>query len=300
MSRRSGPPSAPGLCLALVTPVPERIAAFRDVLAARGFRITVFRDAWSLIQTLAAQPWLAVVLHGQGAAFREPVEQVMERDPALPVAVATNLDPGAFHEAAEGLGLLEALPEHPGAEAVEPFLEGLRGIARLDPEVEAAQARMDAMTRRLHPHCVVCWDRHPFGLKVDYLATGTHTVEGTFGCGASYEGYRGVVHGGIVSSLLDGAMAACVLAKGLEAYTVDLRVRFRNATEAGRPAVIRATWVGGEGPLHHLLASLEQDGKVRASARAKFFEGCPDQPSQPMPGGAGIRPFLSQARKRPQ
>ena len=29
------------------------------------------------------------------------------------------------------------------------------------------------------------------------------------------------------SSLLDGAMVSCLLAKGVEAYTVDLRVRYR-------------------------------------------------------------------------
>jgi hypothetical protein len=44
---------------------------------------------------------------------------------------------------------------------------------------------------------------------------------------------------------------------------------------------------------------LLQGGKVRASARAKFFEGRPNHPVRPMPGGPGMREFLSQARRRP-
>lgn len=85
---------------------------------------------------------------------------------------------------------------------------------------------------------------------------------------------------------------------GLEAYTVELRVRFRAAVATGVPATIRGTWLRAEGPLHLLHASLEQGGKVCAHARAKFFEGSPNQPSQAVPGGAGMRQLLGQARKR--
>ena len=162
----------------------------------------------------------------------------------------------------------------------------------------SAQASLDAMGRKHHPRCVVCWDRHPFGLKVCYQATWEHTVEGHFACDRSYEGYADVIHGGIVSSLLDGAMVSCLLAKGLEAYTVDLRVRYKTAVSVGTPAVIRGEWLRSEGPCHLLQATLEQNGKVRARARTKFFEGTPNQPSQPLPGGDGMRQLLSQARKR--
>ena len=178
------------------------------------------------------------------------------------------------------------------------LLAKLRAIGGLDPAVEAAQARLDASRFKLHPHCVVCWDRHPFGLQVDYRVTSVHGVEGVFPCGKSYEGYEGIVQGGIVSSLLDGAMASCMLAMGLAAYTVDLKVRFRGPVRTGRPAVLKGEWNRGQGPLHLLTATLEQEGKVRASARAKFYQGTPDQEPLPLQGGSGMRHLLSQARKR--
>jgi acyl-coenzyme A thioesterase PaaI-like protein len=161
-----------------------------------------------------------------------------------------------------------------------------------------AQTQLEAMGRRCHPRCVVCWDRHPFGLKVAFRIAGEHTVEGRFACASSYEGYAGVIHGGIVSSLLDGAMVSCLMAKGLEAYTIDLQVRYKAAVEVGVPAVIRGEWLRAEGPFHLLQATLEQGGKVRARARAKFFEGSPNRPSRPLPGGDGMRQLLNQARKR--
>ena len=239
-----------------------------------------------------------MILDGLQMPFQGFVESLLEINASLNVAVITDLEPEAFHEASEGLGILCPLPPDPGASDAEPLLERLRAVGGLDPVIEAAQVRLDAMSREYHPHCVVCGTHHPFGLKVDYRVTGEHTVEGRFDCGSSYQGYSNVVHGGIVSSLLDGAMVSCLLAKGVEAYTVDLRVRYRAAVATGVPATIRGEWLRAEGPMHLLQATLEQDGKVCARARAKFFEGKPNQPSQPMPGGAGVRHLLNQARKR--
>jgi len=286
------------LRVAIASSRPERIASFGTELEIRGFRVDDFRDAWSLLEAARGTTWNIVLLDGHTLPVRENLERLMEINACQQVAVITNQDADAFHEATEGLGVLTPVPAHPTPEDVEPLLERLRAVGALDPRVEAAQAHLNAMSRKHHPNCVVCWDRHPVGLKVDYRVTGEHTVEGTFGCGKFYEGYSNVVHGGIVSSLLDGAMASCILAKGLEAYTVELKIRYRSAVETGVPATIRGQWLRSAGPIHLLHATLEQNGKVRASARAKFFEGTPNQPSQPMPGGAEVRNLLSQARKR--
>jgi len=160
------------------------------------------------------------------------------------------------------------------------------------------QRRLENTREALHEHCVVCWDRHPFGLKVPYRVLDERTVEGRFPCGKSFEGYSDVLHGGIVSSLLDGAMANCVLARGLEAYTVDLRLRFRGAVRIGIEATIRGEWLRSEGPLHLLQASLSQGGRTLVTARAKFFSGRPTGSPQPMPTGAGSRELVREARKR--
>jgi len=284
--------------VAMVTTRVGQLATFREGLEQRSIRVEAFADAWSFLQEARSRTWNLVIVDGLRLPFIEVIEKMLEINASLNTAVMTDLEASAFHDAGEGLGILCGLPAIPCAADVAPLLEKLQAVGGLAPVIETAQSHLDALRGKHHPHCVVCWDRHPFGLKVDFRVTGEHTVEASFGCGKFYEGYENILHGGIVSTLLDGAMASCILAKGLEAYTVDLRVRYRAAVETGVPALIRGEWLRSEGPIHLLHATLEQGGKVRASARAKFFEGTPNQPSQPMPGGAGIRHFLSQARKR--
>lgn len=284
--------------IALLSLRKSALSTFCMAMESSGFQIDAFGDAWSLLKAAPEARWNLVVLDAVSAPFRPVVEALLNVDAGIPVAVLSAVAPEGFHAESEGLGILQALPSVPSLEDVPPLLERLRAVGRLDPRIESAQHLLDAMTREHHAQCVVCWDRHPFGLKVDYRVMGEHTVEGAFACGHSYQGYTNVVHGGIVSSLLDGAMASCTLAKGIKAYTVDMRVRFRGPVETGIPAVIRGEWVRNEGPIHLITASILQEGKVKATARAKFFEGSPGKPSQPMPTNTALRGLLTQARKR--
>ncbi|MBK8793810.1 MAG: PaaI family thioesterase [Holophaga sp.] len=285
--------------VALVTAREGALMALPDGLERRSARVEIFADAWSFLQAARRKAWELVIVDGLNQPFRDLIERLLNIDARANTAVLTELAPEAFHHASEGLGVLCSLTAAPGEAELAPLLERLQALGALDPGIETAQGRLDTLKNRLHAHCVVCWDRHPFGLKVDFRVTGEHTVEGAFGCGKSYEGFGNVVHGGIVSSLLDGAMASCLLAKGIAAYTVDLRVRFRGAVETGLPATIRGEWLRGEGPVHLVHATIEQGGKVRASARAKFFEGNLGGPGQALPRGAGLRALLNHARRRP-
>lgn len=288
--------------VALITRRETGLSILRSALEGRGIELDCFAETDDLLGAARIRSWSAVIVDGLAVPFRETVERLMEVNAGLNTAVITDLEPAAFHDAGEGLGILCALPEEPSAGDVDGFLRRLGSLggaeASADGGIPAAQSRLDAMCRSFHPHCVVCGDHHPFGMKVHYRVTGEHTVEGCFDCSPDYQGYIHVLHGGVVSSLLDGAMVSCLLAKGLEAYTVDLRVRYKAAVRTGAPALIRGQWVKAEGPFHLLEATLEQDGKACARARAKFFEGSPNHPSQPMPGSVRMRPLLNQARKR--
>ena len=267
--------------IALITSRQSALAEFRAGLENHGFRVTAYGDAWDFLRTGLKQEWSLVILDGAQAQIRSFLEKLLEAESGVYAAVMTEVAPVAFQSSVDGLGVLCPLPVHPAAGDVEPLLEKLRAAGALAPEVEAAQACLDALKARHHPHCVVCWDRHPFGLQVDYCVASVDTVEGTFDCGKSYEGYAGILHGGIVSTLLDGAMVSCLMAKGLEGYTVDLRVRYHTPVATGRPATVRAVWLKGRGRLHWLQASLEQDGKMHARARATFLQEPPSRRARP-------------------
>jgi acyl-coenzyme A thioesterase PaaI-like protein len=126
---------------------------------------------------------------------------------------------------------------------------------------------------RLHPHCIVCGAGNPRGLGLVFAPSADgRSVETRFECGASVEGYAGLVHGGVVSLLLDGAMAQCLFHLGCVAHTGELTVRFRHPVLVGRDARVRAWHERTHGRLHVLGADLRQDGRVKVVATAKFLE----------------------------
>jgi acyl-coenzyme A thioesterase PaaI-like protein len=59
------------------------------------------------------------------------------------------------------------------------------------------------LRQRAHPNCVVCGSSNEFGLQVEFETLEDGSVQATFGCDEKYEGYGGVLHGGVISSLLD-------------------------------------------------------------------------------------------------
>jgi acyl-coenzyme A thioesterase PaaI-like protein len=97
-------------------------------------------------------------------------------------------------------------------------------------------------------------------------------VQATFDCTKAYEGYSDVLHGGVVSALLDGAMTNCLFAHGHPGVTAEITVRFRHPVHTGKTATVRAWIERCARPLHVLGAELAQEGEVKATARGKFME----------------------------
>jgi uncharacterized protein (TIGR00369 family) len=97
------------------------------------------------------------------------------------------------------------------------------------------------------------------------------SVIATFDCRQQYEGYEGTIHGGVIASLLDGAMTNCLFALGHVAVTADLHVRFRHPLCMGQKAVVRAWVTRDASPLFVLEAQVIQAGQVKATAVGKFM-----------------------------
>jgi acyl-coenzyme A thioesterase PaaI-like protein len=74
----------------------------------------------------------------------------------------------------------------------------------------------------------------------------------------------------MVSTLLDAAMTNCLFAHGFAAVTAELTVRFLRPVAADRPVTANARIEKSWRRLHLLAAELRQDGKLMATAIAKF------------------------------
>jgi uncharacterized protein (TIGR00369 family) len=119
---------------------------------------------------------------------------------------------------------------------------------------------------------VICSRANERGLQLDFAAADGGGVQARFACTPAHEGFAGMLHGGVVASLLDGAMTNCLFARGIVAVTADLKVRFRHPVAVGTTATVRAWTERSSPPRYALRADVVQDGRVRATAEGRFLE----------------------------
>ena len=122
-----------------------------------------------------------------------------------------------------------------------------------------------------HEWCLLCGSRNPHSLKLRFEPDELG-VKADFTPRRDLQGYRGILHGGIVSALLDSAMTHCLFNNGIKAVTGDLHVRFLHSVPYDQPLEIKAWFVSTRKPLYRLKAELLQGTKVMARAEAKFMK----------------------------
>ena len=78
-------------------------------------------------------------------------------------------------------------------------------------------------------NCFVCGRNNPGGLQLSFdLDKERQTLQTTFIGGPTFQGWDGIVHGGMISTLLDEVMAKLAYELGYQAITVTLEVRFKS------------------------------------------------------------------------
>ncbi|MGC9158840.1 MAG: PaaI family thioesterase, partial [Terracidiphilus sp.] len=91
-----------------------------------------------------------------------------------------------------------------------------------------------------------------------------------------WESYKGIVHGGVLSSVLDEAMSKAILSGGGEAFTVDLRIRFRRKVCLGEVILVNGWVVSTAKRRIQAEATLtSENGEERAHAWGVFLAAVP-------------------------
>ena len=88
-------------------------------------------------------------------------------------------------------------------------------------------------------HCFVCGEKNSGGLRLTFeIDKEKRTLRTTFLPTPVYQGWDGVVHGGILSTLLDEAMAKLSYELGYDAVTATLEIRFKNPAPVLKPLYV--------------------------------------------------------------
>ncbi len=123
-----------------------------------------------------------------------------------------------------------------------------------------------------YPNCFVKEEKNPRGLRVKFHQEG-EKAKASVMLDATLEGYQGVVHGGILSSLLDEALIyAGYFAIGQFTVTGELKVRFLKPTPTGGPYSVEGKIKERKGRILLGESQITNDGGiVFAKAEGKLF-----------------------------
>ena len=88
-------------------------------------------------------------------------------------------------------------------------------------------------------YCFVCGKENPLGLHLNFsLDNGKATA--SFVPQKVHQGYKDIIHGGIITTVLDEAMVKAALLQGMPAVSAEITVRFRNTLFAGEKTVVES------------------------------------------------------------
>jgi len=118
--------------------------------------------------------------------------------------------------------------------------------------------------------CFGCGKANPIGLKLELKKAG-ETASAEFMPQDVHQGYGGIVHGGIMSALLDEMAGRLLYELGYKAVTARIEVRFKRPASVGKPICLFSKIHEKKGRviLTHSEAKSEQ-GKLLAEATASF------------------------------
>jgi acyl-coenzyme A thioesterase PaaI-like protein len=122
-----------------------------------------------------------------------------------------------------------------------------------------------------HLHCLLCGRNNKRGLKLDFWPTADGGVETSLECSKTLQGYNGIIHGGVISALLDSVMTNCLFAHGIKALTAELKVRFSLPVKAKGALRLKAHIERSSAHFYMLKAELCQGGNIKAKATGKFI-----------------------------
>jgi len=90
------------------------------------------------------------------------------------------------------------------------------------------------------PNCYVCGSDNPQGLHVAFRADGPDACRAEYTARPEHCGWPGMIHGGLLFTLMDEAVAWALLYAGLHGVTARGQFRFAAPASVGMPLVVTA------------------------------------------------------------
>jgi acyl-coenzyme A thioesterase PaaI-like protein len=131
-------------------------------------------------------------------------------------------------------------------------------------------AEWDLSADDFHTECFACAQAHEQGLHLQFESSGIQTTCHTE-ITKAHQSYNGVVHGGILATLLDATMIQCLHnTYGVDPLTSKLDIRWRGIVRTYTPLTVTACITSRRGEHGWAHATIMQGGQVCVTAHGTF------------------------------
>ena len=123
-----------------------------------------------------------------------------------------------------------------------------------------------------YKECFVCGKENPFGLQITFFKD-RKEVKAEFIPESKHQGFRGIVHGGILFSILDEIMGrTAIITKGVMTLTVEINIKYRKKAPTGKKIIFTAQMIKDLGRMIEAQAQARlEDGTLLTEARGRFI-----------------------------
>ncbi|HLC01548.1 MAG TPA: PaaI family thioesterase, partial [Anaerolineales bacterium] len=153
-----------------------------------------------------------------------------------------------------------------------PHKDAVPGSAQHPDDLTPGKNRVKQPNSR---HCFVCGLESSVGLKLTFYDAGPDQAEAAYTVPEEYQGYPGVVHGGVVAAMLDEVIGRAAMSGDPNHFTLTARLALRYRKPI--PVAVRLQLVGSierkKGRLTTGRGELRlPDGTIAAEAEATLVD----------------------------
>lgn len=123
-----------------------------------------------------------------------------------------------------------------------------------------------------YKNCFVCGKDNLIGLNITFFRD-QDKIRAEFVPESKHEGFKGIVHGGILFSILDEIMGrTAITTKGVMTMTVEVNIKYRKKVIVGEKIIFNAQMTKDLGRMIEAKAEARsEDGTLLTEAKGKFI-----------------------------
>jgi len=116
--------------------------------------------------------------------------------------------------------------------------------------------------------CFVCGKGNPYGLQLDFIINREdESISTEFTPTKTYQGFVDIIHGGIISTVLDEAMVKLAFELGINAVTAKMETKFRKPVFSGERLKITGRILKKDKKWIEAEALAYRDGEIVAETK---------------------------------